>query len=231
MKLHGKFYAGLTACSLFALSACGGASGIKESLGIGSRAPDEFRVVSRPPLSVPPQFNLRPPSSEAQSPILVPADKQAHSIITGTPVQGVQGDSDSGYDHSVDTAVVPVESTTIDSATPAKNKKTAANSAAASKTSSGSDSAFLSKIGANKADPKVRSELVEQKIQAQEKKEEAGWWGSLTSTAEKKDTQVNAKEEAKRIKDNKAENKPVTEGQTPEVKDKDHGLIGNIFGW
>lgn len=212
---YGRFYAGLTACSLFTLTACGGASGIRETLGIDNRAPDEFRVVSRPPLSVPPQFNLRPPSADAQSPIVIPADKQARSIITGAPVQS---ENDIGYDNSVDTAVVPVESASIDK----NNAKTKA---------SGNNSSFLSKIGADKADPKVRGELVEQKLQAQEKKEEGSWWSNLTSTADKKDTLVNAEQEAKRIKDNKTANKPVTEGQTPEVKDKDRGLLGNIFGW
>lgn len=222
MKLHRKLYTGLTACSLFAISACGGASGIKETLGIGSRSPDEFRVVSRPPLSVPPQFNLRPPSADAQSPIVVPADKQARSIITGNPVQA-QGENDIGYDNTVETAVMPVESVPIDSA---KNKKgTVSNKGGAS------SSPFLSKIGADKADPKVREELIEQKMQAQEKKEEGSWWSNLTSTTEKKDTLVNAEQESKRIKDNKAANKPVTTGQTPEVKDKDRGLIGNILGW
>jgi hypothetical protein len=213
---YGRFCAGLTACSLLTLTACGGASGIRETLGIDNRAPDEFRVVSRPPLSVPPQFNLRPPSADARSPIIVPADKQARSIITGTPAQS---ESDIGYDNSVDTAVVPVESASIDKNN-AKNKVSTSNSS------------FLSKIGADKADPKVRGELVEQKLQAQEKKEEGSWWSNLNSSStEKKDTLVNAEQESKRIKDNKAANKPVTEGQTPEVKDKDRGLLGNIFGW
>lgn len=227
MKLEKRLYFGLSVCSLLALTACGGASGIKETLGIGSRAPDEYRVVSRPPLSVPPQFNLRPPSSEAQSPIIIPTDKQAHSIITGIPVHQ---DGDIGYDNSVDTAVVPVESASIDAKTGAKNKTSATNNTGNNK-AGGSDSSFLNKIGADKADPKVRGELVEQRLERQEKKEENSWWDNLTSTTDKKDTMVNAREEAKRIQTNKAENKPVTEGDTPEVKDKDHGLIGNIFGW
>ena len=41
------------------LSACGGS----DSLGYGKNAPDEFNVVKRPPLIMPPDYNLRPPGS------------------------------------------------------------------------------------------------------------------------------------------------------------------------
>lgn len=225
MKLPTKLCVALTTCSLFTLTACGGGT-IKDTLGIGRKAPDEFRVVSRPPLSVPPQFNLRPPSANAESPIIIPADKQAKAIITGNPVKI---DSDNSFDlkeGGVDTAVIPVESSSIDSATSKKSKKTAS----AEKTNS-KESQFLKNIGADKADPKVRDELVQQKAEALEKKEEASWWSSITSTTDKKEALVNANEEAKRIQTNKAENKPITEGKTPEAKDKDHGILGNIFGW
>ncbi len=43
----------------FTLSACGG---VKDTLGLNRQAPDEFRVVSRAPLTLPPDFNLRPPA-------------------------------------------------------------------------------------------------------------------------------------------------------------------------
>lgn len=40
------------------LSACGTAT--KEKLGLSRKAPNEFMVEPRPPLSVPPEYNLRP---------------------------------------------------------------------------------------------------------------------------------------------------------------------------
>ncbi len=211
----------ITTCSLLALTACGGSS-VKETLGLSRKAPDEFKVVARPPLSVPPQFNLRPPSASAESPIIVPADKQAKSIITGNPAKS-DSDTFDLREGSADTAVIPVESTSIDSPT-GKNKK-----GGAVDISSSSEAQFLKNIGADKADPKVRDQLVEQKLQAQEKKEESSWWNF--SKPEKKETLVDAKAENKRIQANKAGNRPVTEGQTPEVKDKDHGLLGDLFGW
>lgn len=215
----------LVTCSLLSLTACGGSS-VKETLGLGRKAPDEFKVVSRPPLSVPPQFKLRPPSSTAESPIVVPADKKAQSIIVGDQEKSSDGNTFDLREGSVDTAVTPVESASLPAPGSKKGKKAVAGS-----TTSSSQSGFMQNIGADKADPNVRDELVQKKLEAQEKKEEANWWNVFSSSTEKKEPLVNAKDEAERIKTNKAENKPVTEGDTPEVKDKDHGLLGNIFGW
>ncbi len=43
------------------LLAAAGCSGAKEALGLVQDPPDEFRVVSRAPLAIPPDFTLRPP--------------------------------------------------------------------------------------------------------------------------------------------------------------------------
>lgn len=47
---------------LTTLSACSG--DVKDTLGMRKTAPDEFVVISNPPLSVPPQFDLPDPNSE-----------------------------------------------------------------------------------------------------------------------------------------------------------------------
>jgi hypothetical protein len=48
-----------------ALPAC---SSVKREIGIGRNSPDEFAVVKRAPLTLPPDYTLRPPASEgAQS--------------------------------------------------------------------------------------------------------------------------------------------------------------------
>jgi hypothetical protein len=43
------------------ITGCSGGE-VKRSLGLSKDAPDEFMVVSRPPLSVPPDFRLQPPT-------------------------------------------------------------------------------------------------------------------------------------------------------------------------
>lgn len=48
------------------LSGCG--DSIKKQIGLGKRSPDEFRVVTRAPLSLPPDYNLVPPRPGAVRP-------------------------------------------------------------------------------------------------------------------------------------------------------------------
>ncbi len=47
-----------TALSAFALSGCGTAS---KALGLTKSAPNEFNILTKAPLVVPPEYNLRPP--------------------------------------------------------------------------------------------------------------------------------------------------------------------------
>ncbi|MBL28345.1 MAG: hypothetical protein CMM50_12445 [Rhodospirillaceae bacterium] len=64
-----------------ALQGCGG---LKETLGMGSkRAPDEMQVVSRPPLSLPPDYNLRPPAPGAPPTGQEPVRDQAAKLLLG----------------------------------------------------------------------------------------------------------------------------------------------------
>lgn len=49
---------------LTAVAMLGGCSGIGKALGFSKRPPDEFDVLARAPLVVPPDFNLRPPADE-----------------------------------------------------------------------------------------------------------------------------------------------------------------------
>ena len=53
------------AVTAVALSACGS---VREDLGLGRSPPDEFAVIDRPPLSMPPDFSLRPPTPGAPRP-------------------------------------------------------------------------------------------------------------------------------------------------------------------
>ena len=67
-----KIYFILT-CIILLLNSCGG---VKEKIGIIKKAPDEFQVYESKPLSVPPNFELRPP---AEGEIL--ANENDESII------------------------------------------------------------------------------------------------------------------------------------------------------
>jgi len=49
---------GIAALGLLSVVSCGSAT--KEKLGLSKKAPDEFMVVPRAPLSLPPEYDLRP---------------------------------------------------------------------------------------------------------------------------------------------------------------------------
>ncbi len=68
---------------LGAAVALAGCQGIKQDLGIGvKKAPDEFAVYSRAPLSMPPDFALRPPAPGAGADSLA-ARNSAKDVLLG----------------------------------------------------------------------------------------------------------------------------------------------------
>ncbi|MDE0050893.1 MAG: DUF3035 domain-containing protein [Rhodospirillales bacterium] len=74
--------AGIGALALAAvLSACEG--GIGDALGLGKNAPDEFAVVRSAPLTLPPDFSLRPPRPGEARPDVVPLRDQARDALLG----------------------------------------------------------------------------------------------------------------------------------------------------
>ena len=189
----------IAALSTFALSGCSSDT-VKNTLGLDRAAPDEYRVVSRPPLSVPPQFSLRPPSNSELPPSQVSASKQGQAIVLG-------GSNANG--------------------TPATTKAKANTSAK----TNGADSQFLKNVGASTADPNIRSALTEQRFAVQEQKEETSWWNFWDGADEKKDPTVDAKKESERIQKTEDAGQPVTTGDTPDVKGRDTGVLGRIFGY
>ncbi|CAA7616295.1 conserved hypothetical protein [Candidatus Terasakiella magnetica] len=60
-----------------------GCSEVKRSLGFEKSPPDEFQVVQRAPLSMPPDFKLRPPQPGAARPQEGTTREQARQVITG----------------------------------------------------------------------------------------------------------------------------------------------------
>jgi hypothetical protein len=68
----------LSCLGVLALAACGD---IRDDLGLGRSTPDEFAVVDRAPLSVPPDFTLRPPQPGAPRPQEVDAKQRAEEAM------------------------------------------------------------------------------------------------------------------------------------------------------
>lgn len=70
--------------ALIVLSLVAGCSNVKRELGVGRNSPDEFAVVKRAPLSLPPEYNLRAPSSEYLPPASEVSQQARGVLMTGT---------------------------------------------------------------------------------------------------------------------------------------------------
>lgn len=66
--------------SALSLSGC---AGFKRALGNEKIVPDEFRVVTKAPLVIPPEFNLRPPKPGEARPLELRPDMQAKTAVFG----------------------------------------------------------------------------------------------------------------------------------------------------
>jgi hypothetical protein len=61
-----------------------GCDGAKQALGLGNKAaPDEFTVITKAPLIIPPDFSLRPPSPGQRGPQDAAADSSARAVLLG----------------------------------------------------------------------------------------------------------------------------------------------------
>ncbi len=72
-----------TLALLLAAGSMAGCGGVGKSLGFGKQSPDEFAVVRNAPLTVPPDFTLRPPRPGAQRPQEEPLSQQAENSVFG----------------------------------------------------------------------------------------------------------------------------------------------------
>lgn len=73
----------VTGCCLALLAALSGCENARRSLGMGKQAPDEFAVLTRAPLELPPDYGLRPPEPGAKRPQEASTRDQARRILLG----------------------------------------------------------------------------------------------------------------------------------------------------
>ncbi len=69
------------AAGLFGASLLAGCTDFKQMVGLDQPMPDEFAVELRAPLTIPPDFNLRPPEPGAPRPQEKSAEQQAEQIV------------------------------------------------------------------------------------------------------------------------------------------------------
>lgn len=180
-------------------------SEVKENLGLVREAPDEFRVVSRPPLSVPKEFFLVPPDPGAERAFGLNAEAQARDLVTG----GRSGEDSLSIEQR--------QNALADSAAPVVSTSPLASSA---------EESLLKRAGADKADSSIREKLY--KDRAREVKEEPDMLDRLRGEGAGEPV-VDAKKEKERIEANKKEKKPVNEGEVPVHDPAEKSTLERLF--
>lgn len=80
MRIRSVAVLGLVAVSTLALGAC---SSMRQSIGLAKVVPDEFVTVSTAPLTVPPEYGLRPPAPGQPRPQELAPESAARQILLG----------------------------------------------------------------------------------------------------------------------------------------------------
>jgi len=190
----------VSSLALLGLPGCGS---VKSTLGLDRKAPDEFAVVSRAPLSLPPDYALRPPRPGERRPQDAPQREQARAVLTGLPVN--------------QTPAAPGEARAVERAAPA-GELGAAGSGGSGLTAG--ETALLGKIGASTADPDIRRRVnEEQAILAADDRgfvERLMFWRTRQTPVDV----VDAPKEQQRVQESVALGTPVTGEKTPTIERK-----------
>lgn len=221
--------------SLFVLTACESGE-VRDSLGLTRRAPDEFVVVSRPALSVPPDFSLVAPEPGKQGP-RQSTELQARSALLGRDVND-SGTSvlGPGWKGLSDDGSLPSDSLTSEfelQENGAMARRAASAGVApveASSMGSAAESRLLNQMGVSKADPSIRAKLGEDVHSPVKPEKEAGSLYESLTGADRAEPVVDPKGEAARLRDNKDKGKKPNEGEVvTEDTEKSTSVLDTLF--
>ncbi len=180
---------------LSAIVLTSGCEGLKQDLGIGvKRPPDEFTVYSRAPLSVPPDYALRPPATATGASQAAAPRETARQAMTGGKA----------------TASAPTEAQVAAAGSPGLQE-------------------LLQRTGGNAAEPDIRAQgNPDTTILAdadQSFVERLMFWTDVPDRS----TVVDAPMESRRIQENQALSKPLSDGETPTIRRRPKALLEGIF--
>ena len=182
-----------------------GCGSVKDELGLEKKAPDEFTVVRNAPLSLPPNYNLRPPKPGESGAGQQEQREKARTLLTGRQ-NTLKAKQDNSSAHS------KAGSTFLAGRSDNQIGEIKENSPAQG------EQALLSHLDATNADPNIRQKVdKEANILASD---DRGFVEKLMFLR-KQDTPgtiVDAEGEAKRLKENTASGKPPTDGETPVIR-------------
>ena len=174
--------------------AVGGCETLRDAAGLNKKTPDEFRVVTRAPLSMPSHYGIKAPRPGTARPQETKVPSQARQIV-------------------------------LDSGKAGSKKKPVINLPGVDP----GEIALLTKAGVDKADPKIRRLVnTESAVLAEARSglvEQLIFWRGPKPSGKA----VDAGKESRRLRENAALGRPVTEGETPIIQRKKRGLLEGLF--
>lgn len=178
------------------LSGCGSA---RDALGLNKKSPDEFVVVTKAPLIMPPEFGLRPPEPGAPRPNEVPARDRAAAALSGT---------------STDAAgqLTPMSRAAIQQ-----------------QPRSPGESALLGQARASNADPDIRRKVNDEFTQLAERDRRLVDRLMFWQPSEPLGSALDPAKETQRLRENAATGRPSTSGDVPVIKRRERGPLEGIF--
>ena len=168
---------------------------------MGKRSPDEFSVVSRAPLVLPPDYGLRPPGAGESRPGVDTPAEQARASLTGGEVQQ-----------------------------PARQDREMVSAAFDERAQAGSsgERALVAEATTAPVDPQIRRRIAEENMQLAEV--EQALFTRLVKWTEPNtlSVAVDPVAETERLRTNRAEGKPPTEGESPVITQRRQSVLQ---GW
>ncbi len=193
---------------LAATTALAGCSDFRQAVGTEKSSPDEFAVVARAPLSLPPNFALRPPDPGAPRP-------QERTVKEGAKALVLNSGSNA-------------PSSSVPSFGFSTNTPSASPSASVTSTSQ-AEVSFRERLGTSQADPNIR-EVVNAETRDFVYEDEflidrLIFWKDDPNPG----VVLDADAERRRLQENAALGKSPTSGATPSIQRKRGNLLERIF--
>ena len=196
---------GVLVTMFLTLAGCGRGT-VQDALGMGKRSPDEFAVVSRAPLILPPDYGLRPPDpGESRRGIDTPSERARTSLTGEALQQPARGDQD-------------VVSAAFDQR---------------GEVASSGERALVAQATTTPVDPDIRRRIAEENMELAAV--EQALFTRLVKWREPQTlgTVIDPVAESERLRANRAEGKPLTEGESPVITQRRQsvlqGFLSEVF--
>jgi hypothetical protein len=186
---------------LLTLAGCGPGT-VQDALGMGKRSPDEFAVVSRAPLILPPDYGLRPPAPGQSGPGVDTSSEQARTSLTGGPLPQA-----------------PAEDQEVVSAAFDERGEVA----------SSGERALVAQATPTPVDPEIRRRIAEENMELAQV--EQALFTRLVKWREPQNLGIviDPVAESERLRANRAAGKPPTEGDTPVITQRRQSVLQGIL--